>query len=428
MKNQLLLLFTLFISSIVSAQNHSELEKRILKLEHKINKIENTSKNFSAKFGKGIQIVANDSSFYLRAAFRFQGLYANDWSVRNDQIGYIENHSPNFLVRRARLKFDGWAFTQKLKYKMELGLSNRDISGGDSPEYRNASRVILDAYLEWNFWNNFSILAGQAKLPGNRERIVSSANMQFVDRSLLNSKFTIDRGMGLQLKHYFKIGKQFYMKETFAFSQGEGRNITAGNFDGFSYTFKIEALPLGKFASKGEYKGGDLKREQKPKLAIALAYNFNENAVKTRAQQGSFIKDSNGNYVGKNIHALFADLMFKYKGFSLMSEYAYRTTQDGVPNVYAPEDPTSLIGTFYTGQALNVQAGYVFKKNYELAARFTMLLPQNTSVDNNQFEYTIGASKYFLGHKLKIQTDLAYRSINNANDKLFWRLQTDIHF
>ena len=194
------------------------------------------------------------------------------------------------------MKFNGWAFTQKLKYKLELGLSNRDISGGDSKEYKNGSRIILDAYVEWNFWNNFSILAGQTKLPGNRERIVSSANMQFVDRSLLNSKFNIDRDMGIQLKHHFKFGKQFIVQETFAFSQGEGRNITAGSFDGLNYTFKVEAFPFGKFASKGAYVGSDIKREQKPKLAIAVAYDFNQNSVKERSQLGSFITDDNGNY------------------------------------------------------------------------------------------------------------------------------------
>lgn len=412
----------------MSAQNHHDLEKRIQLLENKLQVLEAKQKLVSVKFGDGVQIISNDSSFYLKAAFRFQSLYDNKWTVRNDKIAYIENHSPNFMIRRARLKFNGWAFTQKLKYKVELGLSQRDMSGGNNAESGNASRIVYDAFLEWNFYKNFSILAGQAKLPGNRERIVSSGNMQFVDRSLLNSRFNLDRDMGIQLKHHFKFGKAFIINETFAFTQGEGRNVITGNLDGFGYTFKIEALPFGEFVSNGEYSGGDLKREQKPKLAIAVAYDLNQNAVKTRGQQGNFIKDKNGKYLGKNLHSIFADLMFKYKGFSLMSEYVYKTTQDGIPNIYEPTDLSNEIGTFYTGQAFNIQAGYLLKKNYELAGRFTMILPQNTSVDNNQFEYTIGASKYFMGHKLKIQTDIGYRSVTNASDKLFWRLQTDIHF
>lgn len=428
MKKIILITNFVLISLFAHTQTNAELEQRILNLEEKLNSLEKTSKNFSAKFGSGIQIVANDSSFQMRAAFRIQSLYANDWTVRNDKLQYIEDHDANFLIRRARLKFDGWAFTQKLTYKVELGLSNRDISGGSTSEFGKTANIIYDAYLEWNFWNNFSILAGQAKVAGNRERVISSGNLQFVDRSILNSKFNLDRDMGFQLKHFFRFGKEFLIQETIAFSQGEGRNVIIGHLKGFNYTFKVEAFPFGNFESKGAYVGSDLNREQKPKLAIAIAYDFNENNARERSQLGDFIKDSNGNYVGKNIHQVFADAMFKYKGFSVMSEYAYRTTQDGIPNVYDPTDLTSEIGTFYTGQAFNIQAGYLFKKNYELAGRFTMVLPQNSSVDNNQFEYTIGASKYFLGHKLKIQTDLGYRSITNANDKLFWRLQTDIHF
>lgn len=428
MKKIFILTIVFLATNSIQSQTLQELQQQINSLEQRLEKTEKKQKVVTAKFGKGIQILAPDSSFYMKAAFRFQSLFLNNWSVRNDQIGYIENYQPNFLVRRARLKFDGFAFSPKLKYKLELGVSNRDMSGGDSQEYSNASRMILDAYIEWNFWKGFSILAGQTKLPGNRERVVSSANMQLVDRSLLNSKFNIDRGMGIQLKHKMKIGKNFILRKTFALSQGEGRNVTKGSFDGLSYTFKIEALPFGAFASKGDYVGGDIKREEKAKLAVAVAYNLNEKSVRTRGQNGSFITDANDDYVGKTQHTVFADLMFKVKGFSLMSEYAYKTTGDGIPNVYDPTDLTSEIGTIYTGQAFNLQAGYLFKKNYELAGRFTMVLPQNTSVDNKQFEYTLGASKYFVGHKLKVQTDLSYRSVANSDDKIIFRLQTDIHF
>ena len=40
--------------------------------------------------------------------------------------------------------------------------------------------------MKWNFYKNFELWFGQAKLPGNRERVVSSGNLQLVDRSILN--------------------------------------------------------------------------------------------------------------------------------------------------------------------------------------------------------------------------------------------------
>ena len=57
-------------------------------------------------------------NYKIKAAFRFQNLYTGEWNIRNDDFNYVEGLESNFLVRRARLKFDGWAYTPKLKYKM----------------------------------------------------------------------------------------------------------------------------------------------------------------------------------------------------------------------------------------------------------------------------------------------------------------------
>jgi len=386
------------------------------------------------KFGKGFHMYGKDSSFYMKFGMRFQNLFSNEWNITDDDFGSIENYEANFLVRRARLKWNGFAFTPKLKYKVELGLTNRDISGGDTPEHKNTSRVILDAWADWNFAGNFAVRIGQGKLPGNRERVVSSGNLQFVDRSRLNSRFNIDRDMGLVFTHHMTLGKNFYIKEYAALTQGEGRDITGGFHDGFDYTFRVEFLPLGKFKSKGDYVNADLKREQKPKLAIGASYDMNMNAVRERGQNGSFIYDMNGDLTGKTLQSVFIDMMFKYKGFSMMAEYANRQTEDGDYNVY--DDSSNVVGTMYTGQALNVQAGYLFKNNYEIALRMTSIRP-DMGVASNENEYGIGFSKYFVGHKLKVQTDINYRQKYNygstapnqgSDDKLYWRVQMDLHF
>ena len=38
----------------------------------------------------------------------------------------------------------------------------------------------------WHFAKNWELWAGQTKLPGNVERVISSGDLQLVDRSLLN--------------------------------------------------------------------------------------------------------------------------------------------------------------------------------------------------------------------------------------------------
>ncbi len=385
------------------------------------------------KFGKGFQIMGKDSTYFMKIGIRTQSLFSNEWTVTNDDLGNIGKHESSFMIRRARLKFNGFAYSPKLTYKIELGLSNRDISGSNTPEFNNSPKYILDAYVQWNFYKNFSILAGQTKLPGNRERVISSANLQFVDRSRLNSRYNLDRDMGLHLKHHFTIFNNFLIKEIVAFSQGEGRNVTAGNIGGYDYTFRVEALPFGKFQSKGDYIGAAIKRESKPKLSIGITYDMNVDAGRERGQNGSFIKDSVGNYVGKTLNTLFVDLMFKYKQFSLMGEYANKTTLDGDANVYSG---TNIIGTYFTGTGLNVQAGWMFSNNWEVGMRYTDITPE-INVSSIEKDYSLAVSKYFVGHKLKIQTDLTYRQKmvhNNTsgnggkNDNIYWRTQVDIHF
>lgn len=379
------------------------------------------------KFGKGLQAYGKDSTFHIKFGFRFQNLFSNEWDVQDETggSGGLEDYSSNFLIRRARLKFDGYAYTPKLKYKFELGLSNRDIGNGIS-EHNNGPRYILDAFIQYNFYKNWSIKVGQGKLPGNRERVISSGNLQFVDRSRVNSRFNIDRDFGIQLLNHHNLGGDFIMRELISFSQGEGRNITAGNLGGgFDYTFRVEFLPMGTFASKGDYSGSDLKREKTPKLSIAASYDINDNAVKNRGQNGSFIQDASGAYFGKTLQTIFVDAMFKYQGFSFMGEYAHKKTSDDNPIVVDETD--NIIGTFYTGSGLNLSAGYLLDNNWEIAARYTTINPDE-EVANNETEYTLGLSKYVVGHKLKIQTDVSYRDVEDRNDKFFWRVQMDIHF
>lgn len=373
------------------------------------------------KYGKGlVNVVAKDSSYSMKFAARFQSLYTGSWDFPNNDN--LENGEGQFLIRRARLKFDGFAYSPKLKYKLELGLSNRDL-GGASEFTNNAPRMILDAVIKWNFYENFELWAGQTKLPGNRERVISSANLQTVDRSLVNSEFNVDREMGFQLRHHFTLGKEFIVKEALAFSQGEGRNVTTGNLGGYQWTGRLEVLPLGKF---DDYTGADLAREATPKFAIGASYDYNNNAVKTRSNSGSYMTTDIG-YHETDIKTFFLDGIFKYKGFSAMAEYANRTADNPVA---VNSDGTETGEVVEVGDGINMQAGYVFKNNFEVVGRYTQVsLDEALTGEGIENQYTLGLSKYIVGHKLKVQTDVSWNDYeNNLDNSLMYRLQIDIHF
>ncbi|MDC0514810.1 OprO/OprP family phosphate-selective porin [Flavobacteriaceae bacterium] len=375
------------------------------------------------KFGKGIlNFIAKDSSFSVKFAPRMQSRFESKWNYDGQSYGSKEL---NFLVRRARLKFDGYAVTKNLKYKLELGLSNRDISGA-SDFNRNTPRYILDAVIMWNFHKRFELWAGQTKLPGNIERVISSANLQLIDRSLLNSKFNIDRDMGIQLRHKSRWGKTFFSREKFAISQGEGRNITEGNEGGLQYTSRLELLPFGEFKYKGDYSQSDLSREESLKVMFSVTYDYNQNAVKTRSNMGSYMFRADGSLFQTDISTWFVDAMVKYDGFALMGEYAKRSADE----LFAlqTDGQTRTGDVVNVGSALNLQSSYLFQNNVELTLRYTTLDFSSETKISDLSQLTFGLSKYVVGHKLKIQTDLSFSQKNGNQDYVQFRTGFDLHF
>jgi phosphate-selective porin OprO/OprP len=372
----------------------------------------------NVSYKKGLSFT-DDSTFKVKINFRIQTLLETNFASNG------KDASTKFLTRRSRIKFNGYAFNPKFVYKFELGMSNRDIGNrSDEAETNNGSRLILDAVVKYKHSKNISFWFGQTKLPGNRERVISSGSLQFVDRSLVNSRYNIDRGSGIQIHTKHKLGKQSVMKLAGAWSMGEGRNITANNAGGFEYTGRVEFLPFGEFAKKGDYFAADLARESKPKLAISVAYDYNEDASRQRGNLGSFKEDTaTGERIFSDLNTLFVDMHFKYKGFSLMSEYANKTGNGKGNNVAAKDN-------FTTGTGLNVQAGYLFKNNFEVATRYTTINRDedfSSVVDSD--EYTLGISKYISGHRLKFQSDFSYVDVDGNDDPgMRFRFQVEIGF
>ena len=359
------------------------------------------------KFGDGIRITAKDSSFYTKFSFRFQTLYQG-----RQEIG-TTNWNENFLIRRSRLKFDGYVLNPKIAYKVELGISNRDTRSGSIEQNGSTANIILDAVIKWNFVGNWYLWAGQTKLPGNRERVISSQALQFVDRSLVNSRFTLDRDVGIQLRHKFRINN-FEFRQAFAISTGDGRNVIASNpKSGRQFTGRLEFLPFGKFKNKGDYFGSDLMREENPKLSIGITGDYNNNAVRSRGNLGQYLYDSLGNYRSSDLTTLMIDGILKYRGLSVSSEYVHRTSP-------------KIIDGFGYGSGLMGSAGYLFPSNLEIALRHTRIDPHfNESSLSQMREYTLGLSKYINQHNFKVQSDFSYLSIS-TKDFLVFRVQCEL--
>ncbi len=348
--------------------------------------------------GKGIRFKTEDDSFYLKFRTRVQVRWDFENIPKDD---YYVNKAN---VKRARLKFDGYFLNKNLRYKIEY-----DVVKG----------YVRDAVIKYKT-GDVDIWFGQAKLPGNRERVTSSANLQTVDRSIFNASYNLDRDIGLQLHHSFYLGN-VYIKDMYAITSGNGiKDLNKSS--GVSLTGKLEVQPFGKFTSKNDYKGSDIYREETPKLAVAIYGNYNMGSNKTRGTVGLPILDREAdllNYGG--------DLTFKYNGFSVLAEAGTREVTEGETVLY---DPISgdVVNSFYTGFGANIQSGYVFKNNWEIVGRYAFTNPTSVDVGRDITNYTVGVNKFVIGHAFKLQADVTYRQIEGNNDTYIARLQLEFQF
>jgi phosphate-selective porin OprO/OprP len=151
---------------------------------------------------KGVGFVTSDSVFSLNFQFRMQ-----------NRAMYISKSDTDFApeafefrVRRLRMKFTGFVYNPKLTYYIQLGFSRGDMDwrGPENNQINNSPNIIRDAIIYYKPTPRLQLGFGQTKIPGNRQRVVSSGDQQFFDRSIVNSRFTLDRDFGF-FGHYTTV-------------------------------------------------------------------------------------------------------------------------------------------------------------------------------------------------------------------------------
>ncbi len=337
---------------------------------------------------RGITFNARDGINSLTLRFRVQ-----EWAVlssANDEELRVER--TNIAVRRARLRFEAVVWDPRLRVNVQLSFSR----GDQDFEASNFPNVLRDANVSWQATPRLSLVAGQGKLPGNRQRVISSGEQQFADRSIVNAAYTVDRDVGL-FAHYQVSDGPLPFNLRAAVTGGEGRNAPVGD-EGLAYTGRIEVLPLGVFTDGGDYFEGDLRREPKGRLSVGVALSRNDGAIRTGGQLGRPL------YAPRGMTTGFVDVLYKHAGWSLSGEFARRV---------AP-DPVTTDGTdtryVLTGDGVNVQAAYLTKAMFEPAVRFSVVSPHRDLAGQpgaeRQRQASVGLTRYLKRHRVKVQGEI----------------------
>ena len=362
--------------------------------------------------GKGISFSPKDDSFKTTIRFRMQNLVGASF---DKGMGVTE---VNGQVRRLRLRFDGFIFSPKFIYSIQLGFTGSDAKATPNGK----SNLILGAIAYYKPNSSWNLGLGQAKIKANRAMLNSSGSLQFVDRSIVNSEFGGDRDFGLFGEYYYGGIDKFALAALASVTLGEGRNWGASNNGGLAYTGRLELFPLGRFHAKGEYVEGDTYHEETPKIMLGAGYSFNHRSQLTRGMKGSMLPGDET----RNIGSYYADMIFKYRGFSFNADYMGRHAAN--PAGFA--SPSFV----YTGSGVNVQASYLFDRKWEVAIRNSSMLPNREVRPFAGYKVwnqsTLGVTRYIIGHSLKLQLDLSFNQMAEPAspdyDRLAVRFQLEL--
>lgn len=343
--------------------------------------------------GKGLRVTSADGRFRLETRARVQIA----WEVRREAV---EGWGQEARLRRARLQLAGHMFSEDTRFKFELAVSPNDLGVRNNLEASDGlprASPLLDFYIDFRQLRDLQVRVGQYKIPSNRERVMSSGDLQLVDRSLFNSEFTLDRDVGFDLRSTDFLGLDLLRYYAGVYiARGRG----ARGFDDFGmlYLGRIEVLPLGTF---DDYSQADFERTG-PRLSIGAGYAYIDRAPRDRGTLGTAPADGGTT----DTQHVYADVMFKWAGLSLLGEFGYRhgdrrpgdlVDEMGVPiPVTAPR----------TGLGANVQAGFLIPHiPVEIAGRYALVRRLGDSSLGDSNELTAGVSYYPGRHPYKVQID-----------------------
>ncbi|MFC2130671.1 porin [Bacteroidota bacterium] len=344
---------------------------------------------------KGININPSDSSFSLKFGLLLQPRFELNDSLNNCNCDNSK-YTANAMLRRMRLRFEGFIGHPSLSYFFQLGVTNNDMESTKSPD-GEISGIIYDAYMDWEFIDRTKLRVGQAKLPGAMSRLMSFTGLNFLERSNAEAMFNNYRDIGIQLHNEWNIN-DFTLREQIAVTQGEGVNQKTLPDDGFAYSGRLEILPFGLFENSGERYEMDMAFEKSPKLMIGAAVFCDNKAQRERAILGKAL------YQPVDITSYYADFLFKYSGFAIQGEYYKRQTP--VPETFNKGNSVFV----YVGEGFSGQASYMITDDMALALRYSHVRPDDEiqTFTGNRTDYSLGFIKFIFGNKVKLQSDISY--------------------
>ena len=362
-----------------------------------------------AEPGKGIVVKAGDRfSFGVRARIQLRETFQHfDTSDTNE-----------IQVRTLRLIVSGNVLAPDLRYTLQLAFGGNDFETG-------SSSPIFDAFVDYTRWRDVNVRVGQFFVPFDRARTIREFALQMVDRQQVVRELTLDRDVGVMLSSTNLFGLNERLGYQFFLGGGDGRNRFVATAPGPIGVLRLTLRPFGLFDDDQE---GDLTRGPKPRLALGVAGAYNFHTSRRNSTHGTAFTAGTPSYTH-----LAADLVFKYRGFSLLTEALWRKADVDV--LEKTIDGTLTREPTRSGYGYFVQAGQMVSPQVEVTARWEQLFartgtdPALVQLERTQGKQAgAGFNVYLNGHAFKIQGDYFYIFGPEGAPRHLARVQLDASF
>ena len=293
------------------------------------------------------------------------------WTQEMPEVG---EDVGSFRIRRAKTKFEGWVYTKDLTYELQLN-------------WPDTANPLEDANINYDFTHGkklFMLKAGQYKVPFGRQELTSSGSQQFVDRSIVSSRFARGRDIGVQLWGNPLGNKIDWRVGIF---NGNGRTVSRNDNDKYQLDARLTFQPFGDV----KYSETDFESTDKLLIAVAAQYENNERPTAPAGTTPAFTTE-------KEILGL--DAVLKFKGMSLYGEW-FDASND------------RSVGSDFDDEGLVLQASYLFAKQAEVGLRWAEIDPNKAKDRDEQEERGVVFGYYFNKHNHKIQAD--YRQLETKS-------------
>lgn len=388
-----------------------------------------------ASYGsKGFRLETQDGNWQTNLQWRAQIRLTYPTAGDPRQVDSFRGRNKlSFENRRLRMKIGGHGYRPWLKYYFEVDLQpSRDTDDSSS----NASARVIDWRIDVAKWKKIALRVGQWKIDHNRERVDSSGRQQFVERSIVNRIFTIDRQVGVQLKGHLFDGTHADMRYYAGVYTGEGRGVLNDDSN-LMYAGRLQWNFLGRDLA---WRQTDVERTELPtgNLAIGAAHHTGRCTRWSSSGCGNLDgfadtgdDDDDARRGQFEITQAVQEFAFKWQGFSVQQEFHWKRVTDRV-NV----TESDLYGLY-------AQTGYFFHElcevvpePLEVAFRYAWVREPNEEmigINNNRQEFTGGLNWFFAGHNNKLTFDYSYLTLADnylradVGDHRF-RLQWDVSF